>query len=100
MAGVWKRIEGAQGETRIGSLIGWTFSVEPRGEGFAMVYRPTFSAFVDEVRTGLPSGLAIPKPSGSPERAEEEAMAARISENWDRFLDLILREQGLLPHSS
>ena len=49
MVGVWKRIEGAQGETRIGSLIGWTFSVEPRGEGFAMVYRPPFSAFVDEV---------------------------------------------------
>ena len=33
-------------------------------------------------------------------RAEEEAMAARISENWDRFLDLTFREQGLLPHSS
>jgi hypothetical protein len=44
--------EGAEGETRIGSLIGWTFSVEPRGEGFAMVYRPPFSAFVDEVRVG------------------------------------------------
>jgi hypothetical protein len=52
MVGVLKRIEGAQGETRIGSLIGWTFSVEPRGEGFAMVYRPPFSAFVDEVRLG------------------------------------------------
>ena len=47
MVGVWKRIEGAEGETRIGSLIGWAFSVEPRGEGFAMVYRPPFSAFVD-----------------------------------------------------
>jgi ferritin-like metal-binding protein YciE len=32
-------------------------------------------------------------------RVEEEAMAARISENWDRFLDLTLREQGLLPRS-
>jgi ferritin-like metal-binding protein YciE len=52
MVGVLKRIEGAQGETRIGSLIGWTFSVEPRGEGFAMMYRPPFSAFVDEVRAG------------------------------------------------
>ena len=31
MVGVLKRIEGAEGETRIGSLIGWTFGVEPRG---------------------------------------------------------------------
>jgi len=52
MIGVLKRIEGAQGETRIGSLIGWTFSVKPRGEGFEMVYSPPFSAFVDEVRVG------------------------------------------------
>lgn len=28
-------------------------------------------------------------------RAEEEAMASRISENWDRFLDLMLEEAGL-----
>jgi ferritin-like metal-binding protein YciE len=52
MVGVLKRIAGAEGETRIGSLIGWAFSVEPRGEGFAMMYRPPFSAFVDEVRAG------------------------------------------------
>ncbi len=32
-------------------------------------------------------------------RAEEEAMAARISKNWDAFLDLTLEEQGLLPRS-
>ena len=29
-------------------------------------------------------------------RAEEEAMAARIAENWDAFLDLSLREHGFL----
>ena len=52
MVGVLKRIEGAQGEICIGSLIGWAFSEEPRGEGFALVYRPPFSAFVDEVRLG------------------------------------------------
>jgi ferritin-like metal-binding protein YciE len=52
MAGVRKRIEGARGETRAGPLVGWPFGIERRPEGFALVYRPPFSAFVDEVRPG------------------------------------------------
>jgi ferritin-like metal-binding protein YciE len=30
-------------------------------------------------------------------RTEEEAMAERIASNWDRFLDLVLSEEGLRP---
>jgi ferritin-like metal-binding protein YciE len=30
-------------------------------------------------------------------RAEEEAMARRIEANWDRFVDLSLREEGVAP---
>ena len=52
MVGVWKRIEGVRGETRVGPLVVWPFDVERRGRGFALVYRPPFSAFVDEVRAG------------------------------------------------
>jgi ferritin-like metal-binding protein YciE len=52
MAGVRKRIEGARGETRLGLLADWPFGIERRPECFALVYRPPFSAFVDEVRPG------------------------------------------------
>jgi ferritin-like metal-binding protein YciE len=52
MVGVWKRIGGVRGETRVGPLVGWPFDIERRGRGFALVYRPPFSAFVDEVRAG------------------------------------------------
>ena len=50
MLGVWKRIEGARGETRVGFLVGWPFDVERRPDGFALVYRFPFSAIVDEIR--------------------------------------------------
>lgn len=58
MVGVWKRIDGACGETRVGPLVGWPFGIERRAEGFALVYRPPFSAFVDEVKAG-PEGSWI-----------------------------------------
>jgi len=58
MIGVWKHIEGVRGETRVGPLVGWPFAVERRREGFALVYRPPFSSFVDEVRLG-PGGYWV-----------------------------------------
>jgi len=50
MLGVWKHIEGARGETRVGSLVGWPFDIERRPDGFALIYRFPFSAIVDEIR--------------------------------------------------
>ena len=52
MPGVWKRIRGGGGETCVGPLPGWPFRVKRRGEHAMLVYRPPFSAFVDELRAG------------------------------------------------
>ena len=52
MPGVWKRIRGSGGETCVGPLPAWPFRVERRGERVALVYRPPFSGFVDELRAG------------------------------------------------
>ena len=49
MIGVRKRIRGDRGETRVGDLPGWPFQVERREERVALVYRPPFSAIVDEL---------------------------------------------------
>ncbi len=46
-------------------------------------------------RAGDPETAAVAREN----RAEEQAMAARIAENWDRVLDLTLQEQGLLPRA-
>ena len=50
MVGVRKAIRAEGGETRLGPLLVWPFRGERRGERAALVYRPPFSAFVDEVR--------------------------------------------------
>src|SRR5918999_5585730 len=49
MVGVRKRIRGDRGEPRVGDLPGLPFQVERREERVALVYRPPFSAIVDEL---------------------------------------------------
>jgi hypothetical protein len=46
LAGVQKRIEGARGETRLGSLLGVPFDVD----GLSLRYRAPFRGFVDELQ--------------------------------------------------
>src|SRR4028118_406415 len=41
------------------------------------------------------AGAEQPAAVARQHRAEEEAMAQSIAENWDRFLDLALAEQGI-----
>jgi len=52
MIGVWKRIRGDRGQTRIGPLWpGVPFRLAQRREGHvALVYRPPFWGLVDELR--------------------------------------------------
>jgi ferritin-like metal-binding protein YciE len=49
MVGIWKRIRGDRGETRVGLLPGPSFRVERREGRVALVYRPPFSGLVDEL---------------------------------------------------
>lgn len=49
MIGVRKTVRGAGGETRVGPLPVWPFRREPMENRVALVYRPPFSMFVDEV---------------------------------------------------
>ena len=49
MVGVRKRILAERCETRVGPLLTWPFRVEWE-EHATLVYRPPFSALVDEVR--------------------------------------------------
>jgi ferritin-like metal-binding protein YciE len=49
MFGIRKRIRGDRGETGVGILRGWPFRVTRRGRRVSLVYRPPFSAIVDEL---------------------------------------------------
>ena len=55
MPGLTKRIRGDRGETRLGPLLRLPFRVERRGGRPALVYRPPFSAVVDELPSGSPN---------------------------------------------
>ncbi len=52
MLGVWKRIRGNRGETRLGPLPGVAFRIEERERGIALIYRPPLSMFVDKLQPG------------------------------------------------
>lgn len=67
MAGVWKRIRGDRGETRLGSLLRFPFLIERRGGRAALLYRPPFSAVVDEISPGAGiSGSVGRRSAGGP----------------------------------
>jgi hypothetical protein len=56
MLGVWKRIHGDHGETRLGPLPGVPFQVEQYEGNVRLIYRPPFSMLIDTLR---------PDPDGS-----------------------------------
>jgi hypothetical protein len=50
MVGVWKRIHGDHGETRLGPLPGVPFKLEQREGGIALIYCRPFAMFIDTLR--------------------------------------------------
>ncbi len=54
MVGVWKRIGGARGETRLGPVLRLPLRVERRGSRIFLAYEPPLSALVDEISPGGP----------------------------------------------
>lgn len=49
MVGVWKRIHGGRGETRLGPLPGVPFKIERREGGIALIYCRPLSMFIDRL---------------------------------------------------
>ena len=61
MFGVWKRIRGDRGETRLGRVLRLPLRVERRGGRTVPAYEPPLSALVDKIspaRPGLWHGRA------------------------------------------
>ena len=52
MVGVWKRIRGDRGETRVGPLLRLPLRVERSGGRTVLAYEPPLSALVDEISPG------------------------------------------------
>jgi hypothetical protein len=52
MVGVWKRISGDRGETRVGPLCRLAFRVERGGGRTVLAHEPPLSALVDETSPG------------------------------------------------
>ena len=50
MPGVWKRVSGPGGSTRISRSPGLTFLLEQRGDYVALIYRSPLRMMVDELR--------------------------------------------------
>lgn len=50
MFGVWKRIRGGRGSTRVGVLPGVPFKIEEREDRVALVYHSPLGVFVDEIQ--------------------------------------------------
>jgi hypothetical protein len=76
MAGIWKRIHGAFGETRIGPLPVWSFRCERKEWGVALIYHRPFSGLVDELRPE-PDGTGARNVPDGPYGASQEKRGGR-----------------------
>ena len=54
MVGVWKRIGGDRGETRLGPVLRLPLRVERSADRTVLAYEPPLSALVDEISPGGP----------------------------------------------
>lgn len=81
MVGVCKRIRGAGGETCVGPLPAWPFSLKRREGHVTLVYRPPLCAFVDELRPG-PDGRSWFGRATFGERGNGRFRTVRLARQW------------------